>query len=126
MGTRAFKRIGVNFDMFQLKWMAFAGLTWFACVGCDDCESVTQDANEYVNDSANRVCVIDADCVAVSTGCMSLQRGYCGQVALSKTSAKSSTWTKILEESHDNCDSSCGQCLALLIPTCKSGLCGGP
>lgn len=111
--------------MLKLNGLLWAWLLGFGCGGCADCESVTQDANAYVNDSTNRTCKTDADCVAVLTGCMTLERGYCGQVALSRTAAKSSAWSKILDDAGDSCDSSCGVCAAELIPTCGKGLCGG-
>jgi hypothetical protein len=90
---------------------------------CGDCSEEIEAARKFLHE--NRACEMDADCVAVNTGCHSYANGLCGQAPLNSSAATSPTWKKLSADLVD-CDDPCSLCLALLIPRCNNGLCGGP
>jgi hypothetical protein len=96
-----------------------------ALSGCGDCSDEVEAANKFLEDPANLVCQSNEDCTVVSTGCAEPRRASCGQASLSRAAAASAKWQQVEEDLVD-CDNSCAQCDALLLPTCTSGLCGGP
>jgi hypothetical protein len=89
--------------------------------GCD--EEAIDRAVTFIED--NQACETDDDCVTISDFCAELPGGFCGQIALSKQGAESTTWKSIESELSDCAPSSCDVCVAALAPTCTDGSCSG-
>src|SRR3954468_1412417 len=95
-------------------------------VGCDDdCLDEKETMQAFLTDASHLTCKGTEDCVVVSTGCVPVERGLCGQAALNQTAAASTEWKRIQAASHDCMGGSCAQCAAGLINQCHEGFCGG-
>jgi hypothetical protein len=93
--------------------------------GCSNCDDEAERASAFIEQPSHRACQTDGDCQVVHVGCAEVQRSFCGQVQLNREAAASQTW-QTLSQALDDCqDSSCEICLAGVVPTCLSGLCGG-
>ena len=91
---------------------------------CGDCSDEIEAGKAYLDDPANLACASDADCMAVTTGCHTFERGKCGHANLNKSAAASKQWSELSADLH-GCEDSCPGCLALLVPQCSDGFCGG-
>src|SRR5215204_4495355 len=86
-----------------------------ALVGCSNCSDEVDAANQFLEEPANLACQSDSDCAVVSTGCGEPARAFCGQAPLNVEAAASGRWQRI-SEGLVECDSSCTQCGAGLLP----------
>jgi len=106
--------------------LAFIGCLTLACLvsscGDKDCEEASEGARKYLLEPAHQACAQDADCVVIDTDCAELRLGLCGQVAMNRATAESSTW-KGLQQALGACGANCAQCAALLLPECNAGMC---
>lgn len=91
--------------------------------GCGNCSDEIAEANQFLAEPANLACQSKEDCAVVSTGCADVSRAFCGQASLNREAAASKKWQQI-SNGLTECDSSCAQCGALLVPTCSQGSCG--
>jgi hypothetical protein len=102
----------------------------FVAVGlltaCGDCSDETAAAERFIDKAENRTCQTDADCTVVDTGCNDVSRGLCGQAPLSRAAVATEAWQKLSHDLQDCDDGHCLRCDALLLPSCTTGLCGGP
>jgi hypothetical protein len=96
-----------------------------ALVSCGDCSDETATADQFIGNPVNLACQSDDDCVVVTTGCADVSRGLCGQAQLSGAAAASQAWKGLSQELEDCAPDSCSICLAALLPSCRSGFCGG-
>lgn len=95
-------------------------------VGCSDCTDEIEAARVFLEDRTNLACQSDDDCVVVSTGCQTFSRGLCGQAQLGARAAASEAWSQLGAELSECESGTCAKCLALLLPSCTDGMCGGP
>jgi hypothetical protein len=79
----------------------------------------------FIEDPGNQTCESDSDCVATSTGCADVEIGLCGQVPLNRSAAQSPAWRSLTDAAND-CETSCSQCAAALVPGCNEGRCFRP
>jgi hypothetical protein len=88
---------------------------------CD--QEVIDRAEKFI--ASNQSCTTDADCVVIDDFCEQLAGGYCGQLPLSRAGAESAEWKALEAELRDCAPDKCAVCLALLLPSCQNGSCGG-
>jgi hypothetical protein len=98
-----------------------------ALAGCANggCDEEIDAMGMFLNDPAHLSCKSDADCVVVGTGCHTFDRGLCSQAELNTEASRSSAWQKLSRDLADCESGECSRCLALLLPGCDNGFCGG-
>ncbi|MES1187593.1 MAG: hypothetical protein ABUL60_27490 [Myxococcales bacterium] len=95
-------------------------------VGCDpDCQEERDAMQAFLVEPSHLSCASNEDCAVVNVGCVNVSRAFCGQAALNKTAAASSSWKSLRSDADDCVGANCGQCAAALLPWCKEGFCGG-
>lgn len=101
-------------------WALALGLSF---VACGDCAEEIDEARVFLEQ--HRSCQIDADCVAVSTGCHTFANGLCAQAPVNRSAAATTQWQR-LRRALERCERECDICTAALVPQCTGGFCGGP
>lgn len=113
--------------MGKSKWVTLGLLLLSgAQLACKDaCMDEKEAMQAFLTDTSHLTCAGNEDCVVVSTGCVPVSRGLCGQAALNKTAAASGAWKQLQADARDCDDGECAQCAAALLPNCNEGFCGG-
>jgi hypothetical protein len=113
----------------RIVWRGLILVALLGCIlplaGCIRCNVAVEAAGAFLEDSQNRICQTDVDCMTVSTGCHTYDSGLCGQALLSRTAAESDRWLTLQKNLLECEGEDCMQCMAALLPRCTDGLCGG-